>query len=195
MNSLCFFISLNWDSQNYGKHLEPELSLWVLCPGLGEVTEMSRISWFPMSSWWRAYLFVSAHKTLPQISVTAEYSVSFTLSLWKQNCKFIYQLINHTGGSRSSLCGLVLKIRHSHQFSLPGICCLPWDFSEVKALLTVSKATRKSSLNEIYQTNRQLLSSFQHSSKPLSPGEAEGKVSSTCRGKTSVGEWSLVHLC
>lgn len=112
-----------------------------------------------MPSLWRAYLFLSAHKTLPSISVTAEYGVSFTFSLWKWNCKFIYQAVNHIGGCRNSLCGLIPKTHHSHQFSLPGVCCLPWDFPEVKALLTVSKATGKSnlakSLNEIYQTNTQ----------------------------------------
>lgn len=152
-----------------------------------------------MPSLWRAYLFLSAHKTLPSISVTAEYGVSFAFSLWKWNCKFIYQAVNHIGGCRNSLCGLIPKIHHSHQFSLPGVCCLPWDFPEVKALLLVSKATRKSklakSLNEIYQTHRKLLSSFQHPSQPLSQGEAEGRVSSTRRGKPSVGECSLVHQC
>lgn len=60
----------------------------------------------------------------------------------------------------------------------------------------MSEATEKSSLaeslNEIYQANiqiyRKFLSSFQHSSKPLSQGEAEGRVS---RGKPSVGDGVL----
>lgn len=55
-----------------------------------------------------------------------------------------------------------------------GVCCLPWDFPKVKALLTVSKATGKSSLaetlNEIYQTNTQkitfIISAFVKTSFP-----------------------------
>lgn len=45
-------------------------------------------------------------------SVGTKTSVSFTFSLWKWNCKLVYQLVNCIGGSRSSRCGLTLKSHH-----------------------------------------------------------------------------------
>lgn len=113
--------------------LNQSWTYWVLSPGLGEVIYISRIGWFPVPSLWRAYLFVSAYKTLPSISVIPEYSVSFTFSLWKWSCKFIYQQVNCIGGSRNSLCGWIVKIHHSHQFSLPGFLVFAMRFSWSKS--------------------------------------------------------------
>lgn len=152
-----------------------------------------------MTSLWRTYLFVSAHKKLPQVSVTAEYSVSASLSEKEIASLFINSKSHRRSGS--SLCGSILKICHSHQFSLLGVCCLPWDFPEVKALLTVGKATRKSSLaerlSEIYQTNKQKITFIISALVKTSfPGRGWGQGEQHLqREKTSVGEWSLIHQC
>lgn len=190
------FISLNWDTQNCGKHLKPELSLLAFMTWAGgahrNVQDILISNVLIVKS---IFIFKCTQNTTFNISHCWIWCVIYLLSL-KIKLQ-VYLPSNKSHRRVQELPGLIPKSHHSHQFTQPGVCCLPWDFPEVKALLTVSKATRKSSLakclSEIYQTHRKLLSSFQHSSQPLSQGEAEGRVSSTHRGKPSVGEWSLVH--
>lgn len=178
--------NLNSDSQNCGQHCEPELNLLEVL--IFDVLIVKRIfickyiqnTIFNISGW----------------SVGTKTNESSTFFLWQWNCKLIYQVVNCTGGSRSSQCGLTLKSHHWQQLSLPGICCLSWDFPEVQTLLTVSNALtawQKVSMKSIKQSHKNYFHNFRIHANLFPRTSLRARQAAPTEGSQSVRERSLVH--